>query len=303
MKINNALKILQLNYKYNKENILDLSILDLKKQYHILAKCHHPDKNNCSDESNKIFKEINTAYIYLSQILNNKDKIEEKDDNDELYNLINAFMDIIQSNNLGAIPEFKETCYNYIAKILKEFLSLDKYNPSILEDIYNILNTKYFNIPKDILDILNKTIEEALQNYNIYLINAEFEKIYNNEIYILDISGDKIYVPLWHSELQYNNILIKINPIIDNNIIIDNDNNIHIYYEENLETIVEMLRQNNYILSVKIDNISIDLSLSDLHITKSQIYKILNKGLSIINSTNIFDNTKKGDIYLHITFK
>ena len=296
MKINDAIFIMEINKLYNKENILTLSILNLKKQYHLLARKYHPDKNNSTKESTQKFKEINTAYIFLSHILNTEEK-----ENDDLYDMINELMDIIQKSNLNGFSEFKETCYGYITDILKELMSLYKYNPSILEDIYNILNTKYFNIPNDVLDILNKTIEENLQKYNIYLINVEFSKIYNNEIYILDISDNKLYLPLWHSELQYENILIKINPIINENILIDNDNNLHIYYENKFESIIEMIRQNINTLVINLDCITIDIPINNLFIKKNQIYKIQNTGLSLINSKNIFDNSKKGDTFIHIT--
>ena len=58
MDIQKARNILNLKYNYTHE--------DLKKNYRLLALKHHPDKNANSNESCENFKEVNAAYLYLS---------------------------------------------------------------------------------------------------------------------------------------------------------------------------------------------------------------------------------------------
>ena len=48
-----------LNLKYN------YTLDELKKNYRLLALKHHPDKNGNSEESCEIFKDINSAYLFL----------------------------------------------------------------------------------------------------------------------------------------------------------------------------------------------------------------------------------------------
>ena len=57
-------QILGLEYPSSQEEI--------KKAYYELSKIYHPDKNNNSEVSNKIFKELNEAYQALSNINKNK---------------------------------------------------------------------------------------------------------------------------------------------------------------------------------------------------------------------------------------
>ena len=57
----NALNILELSNKYSINNLNELKINELKKQYHILALNYHPDKNN-SEFSKEHFQNINNSY-------------------------------------------------------------------------------------------------------------------------------------------------------------------------------------------------------------------------------------------------
>ena len=72
MKINSSLKKLNLNNKYNILNITELTNLELRKSYHIMALNYHPDKNK-DDNAKEIFQEIADAYSFLYNIINSSD--------------------------------------------------------------------------------------------------------------------------------------------------------------------------------------------------------------------------------------
>ena len=84
MLIIEAIKILNLDNKYNIQNINNLQLKELKKKYHDMALSFHPDKqiNNLQDNNfdyNGKFQKINEAYIKLKHFL----KIKKQEKNDE----------------------------------------------------------------------------------------------------------------------------------------------------------------------------------------------------------------------------
>ena len=161
----------------------------------------------------------------------------------------------------------------------------------------NYINIFYriFNISKESLEIIITTIKNRLQKTNIYILNPTLENIKNNEIYCLDHEGETIYIPLWHRELIYNDITIKCIPDLPENIQIDDDNNIH------YKIFIEQSRL------FESPNIELDLCgdkhyipMEKLYIKQYQKYVIKECGISQINTTNILDIDKRGDIIAHI---
>ena len=271
---------------------------ELKKNYHILALQYHPDKNN-SENSGEIFKQIVEAYNYLDDYYNRKNSNgQNKMDGDNSYSdkityakLIADFINIISTNDKNLLDIFKNDCLEYSLSIIN---SLDK---SLLLILSNYINIFYriFNISKESLEIIITTIKNRLQKTNIYILNPTLENIKNNEIYCLEHEGETIYIPLWHRELIYNDITIKCIPDLPENIQIDDDNNIHykIFLEqgrlfENLNIELDLCGDKYYI------------PMEKLYIKQYQKYIIRECGISQINTTNILDIDKRGDIIAHI---
>ena len=62
-------------------------------------------------------------------------------------------------------------------------------------------------------------------------MTPNIQSIINSEIYKLTIDNNIVYIPLWHKQLTYENFIINIDYIKDNNnITIDDNNNIHYEY-------------------------------------------------------------------------
>ena len=328
MNLNDALNIFELNSKYNINNIFDLTNTELKKTYHILALNYHPDKNKHVN-ANEQFQKIQTAYLYLYKYINSqKDYPSEyfnnyPDDinndtayNDIIINFLNLIIKNFASDELLSeeqeyinVKKFKTECIEYSYKIIEKLL--DNLNINVLEEIYTLVNN--FNkdsliIPEKTLNIIINAIKKKLESYNIYIINPTLTNILNSEIYKLEIDDDIIYIPLWHNELNYENNIIKIVPILDNNFItIDDDNNIHYTYNDTYENIIKLLRENKLNkphLEITINDIfSFKIPINELRFIENQTYVIKNIGIPIINVTDIFDNDKKGLIIVHILLK
>ena len=116
------------------------------------------------------------------------------------------------------------------------------------------------------------------------------------------------YVPLWHSELIYelkngNDLIVKCIPDIPNYYSIDENNNLHIYLKHKT-TLLDLLSRNKIVYNV-VENINIDINISELFIRKHQVIKYSNIGIPKIITDNIYNIDKRGDIliYLELEYK
>ena len=207
------------------------------------------------------------------------------------------------------INNIKQYANSHIQTILVNLL--DNFSIVILEDLYifllkykkeciNETSTNTSNVISDNIITLIKTIlQDKLSKYNIYILTPTIGNLLNSDIYKLEINNEIIYIPLWHNELNFENNIIKIDPLLDTNISIDIDNNIHYTYINTFTNIIELLNSNATI-TITIENHSFNILISNLTFSKYQIYSIKNQGLSKININNILDNTYKSDIICHI---
>ena len=90
-----ACKVLDIDDNHN------IDLIQLKQKYKTYALKYHPDKNKCSDATNK-FQEINSAYQYLHNyhIDNNDDEILEQN---------SSYSDILFTFLKTVIPIDKDT--------------------------------------------------------------------------------------------------------------------------------------------------------------------------------------------------
>ena len=321
MKINEAITILNIT-NYNIYNIKNISYDELKKHYHIQCLIYHPDKNINNKQATIIFQNINQAYNSLKELIN----ISKEDCNSDINSDINSdnynyyilnfinFITNYYSNNTNTIEldisNIKHCANSHIQTILVKLL--DNFSIVILEDIYIFLlkykqecfsenKTTSSNVISDNIIIIIKTIlQEKLSKYNIYILTPNISNLLNSDIYKLEINNDIIYIPLWHNELNFENNIIKIDPLLETNITLDSDNNIHYIYNNTYSNIIELLNSNAANISIAIENHIFNIPISKLTFSKYQIYNIKNQGLSKININNILDNTCKSDIIFHI---
>jgi curved DNA-binding protein CbpA len=333
MKISEAIAILNIT-NYTIYNIKNMSYNELKKHYHIQCLIYHPDKNINNEKATLIFQNINQAYNVLKELINISKKDDNIDDldirNDDDFNANNAnnnnynyyilnFINFItnyysnSTNNIDLeenINNIKHYANSHIQTILVNLL--DNFSITILEDLYVFLlkykkecfyenNTVPSSVISDNISNIIKTIlQEKLSKYNIYILTPNIANLLNSDVYKLTINNDIIYIPLWHNELNFENNIIKIDPLLDSNITIDNDNNIHYTYNNTFTNIIELLNSNNNNITIAIESHSFNIVINKLTFSKYQIYSIKNQGLSKINTNNILDNTCKSDIFFHI---
>ena len=336
MKISEALLILNIK-NYNMYNIHNISLNELKKYYHIQCLMYHPDKNNICENSTLLFQNINSAYNVLKDIIStdNDNDNDDDDDNDanndgktNNYNdLLLTFLNFIikyYSNN-DALTGFKDdiTKFKHNANIhIKAIITslFDNFSIVILEDLYcyilkynklksheNTENNEKTennennenNIYNAIIEIIKTILEEKLSNHSIYILTPKLTNLLNSDVYKLEINDVIVYIPLWHNEMKFENNIIKIDPLLDDHVTIDEHNNIHYTYYNNFNNIIELLKSNSNI-AIDLADQTIEININDLKFSKYQVYNVKHKGIPKINTLAILDNSNKGDIYFHI---
>ena len=334
MKISEAINILNIK-NYTIYNIKNITHNELKKHYHIQCLINHPDKNINNTEATVIFQNINYAYNILKELVDanandfnanefdanefDANEFDAKDFNAKDFDANNYnyyilnFIDFIikyYSNNTNTIDLDINNIKHYANSQIQTILAnlLDNFSIIILEDLYIFL-LKYKKectsendtnaISHNIITIIKTLLQEKLSKYNIYILTPNIANLLNSDIYKLEVNNDIIYIPLWHNELNFENNIIKIDPLLDNNITLDSDNNIHYTYTDTFHNIIDLLNSNST-LTINIETHIFNIPINKLTFSKYQIYSIKNRGLSKININNILDNSYKSDIIFHI---
>ena len=300
MNVQIALSKLNLDNKYNIKNITELTSVELKRSYHIMALNYHPDKNKEMNAKER-FQEIGEAYTFLHNIINsNIYNIYENNTEEEIYDtpytdlMINLLKMLLSKSDSGEINKFQKKCIEYTNKLLDQLF--DKINLNVLEDIYKFIVKNSMGLSEDMINVIKDLINKKLMKYNMYIISPSLENIMNSEIFKLEIEEDIVYVPLWHQEMVYENILIKIQPILPDNVTIDEYNNMHITYEERFINLLNLIKED--IKFIEINNYKV--YLEELRLKKIQVVIFKNEGISLINTNDILDNKTKGNVLIHI---
>lgn len=300
MNVQIALSKLKLDNKYNIKNITELTSVELKRSYHIMALNYHPDKNKEINAKER-FQEIGEAYTFLHNIINsNIYNIYENNTEEEIYDtpytdlMINLLKMLLSKPDSGEINKFQKKCIEYTNKLLDQLF--DKINLNVLEDIYKFIVKNSMGLSEDMINVIKDLINKKLMKYNMYIISPSLENIMNSEIFKLEIEEDIVYVPLWHQEMVYENILIKIQPILPDNVTIDEYNNMHITYEERFINLLNLIKED--IKFIEINNYKV--YLEELRLKKIQVVIFKNEGISLINTNDILDNKTKGNVLIHI---
>ncbi len=283
-----------LEIDYNK-----LNIETIKKQYKILALKYHPDKNKDS-KSHEKFIQIKDSYEFLLKCFNTNDNNISMSYN----NILRSFFINILPNNVNSeiyfiiFNKIISSCENHALNYL------EKLDITLLKHIYYELISKYKDVLHIDIKLINK-IESLIKNKEldetIYL-NPNFNDLYNNNLYKLTKNNKTYIIPLWHHELSYDaddcEIIIKCVPILPSNISIDHYNNIIIEVSYNIQNIWKLDN-----ISFNIDDNIFTFEKNKLKLVEYQTITLVKKGISKINTSDVFNINDKSDIILNVHLK
>jgi hypothetical protein len=90
-------------------------------------------------------------------------------------------------------------------------------------------------------------------------------------------------------------------PELETEVTIDDDNNIHIKKQINANDIPNLLL-NNALIPIQIGSKELSISIENLYMKKTQIYKIKGQGLAKVKR-DIYDVSEKTDVIVYITIE
>ena len=287
----------------------------LKHYYYMKALKYHPDKNDDID-AKKNFQEVLEAYNYLREHLSfaknmeddyseeeEKDGEKERDvdlDKDSSYiSILENFMNGIDKNiDVSKLLSIINNNYtDFSLKVLKQFPK------NVVLRLYKFVNqySDILHINTAIVEELDKLNNIYTQNDSIIILNPTLDNLNNDDVYKLVLNNETYYIPLWHHELIYeisgNPLIIQCEPKLPTHIELDQYNNIYIKLSVNIISILET----TYI-NVNIGSKVYEIPVSELYIRKYQRYTIKKKGLSLINTNEIYNINERAHIYIDIHF-
>jgi hypothetical protein len=279
----------------------DISIELLKKQYRLKALIYHPDKNPAEDACLK-FQEIHESYEYLMKY---KDFIEDDeevtwDKNDYknvLFSFIRNIIDKDSRNTLfyTILKKVSTTCEETALD------TLNKLDKNLLIKIYEIAS-KYkdaFHFAEDFIEKIQVIISEKVKGDECIILNPTLDDLFDDNLYKLKVNGFTYIVPLWHHELVYDNsgndIYVKCNPILPDNLEIDDKNNIIVSVEKQISEI-----WGKEYLTINVEKKQFYLKVDKIKLKEEQLFIFAEEGITKINTTNVYDVSVKSDVYVKL---
>jgi len=265
----------------------------IKQAYYKMAIKYHPDK---STENSQKFIEIKESYEYLNKHFETPTDIED----DGYISLLKKCIHLLSPNtnwsNLFMDSTFKNIINDCENISLKIFKGLDK-QKSI--EVFSFLSTysDMFHISEQTLEQMEEILKEKRKHDNLVILQPSLNDLFEEKVYILKICDQEFYIPLWAHELSYDlkegDLIIQCDPILPDNIQIDDCNNIFINVKREISTILKediifILGSNKF-----------KIPSTQILIKTKQTFTLYNKGIPKFNQKDIFD-IKKANIYVNI---
>ena len=196
------------------------------------------------------------------------------------------------------IDKISNTCEK---KALELIQKIDK---NKLLKIYEIIKKygEFLHFSNDFIDKIQEVLNDKIKNDECIILNPSIDDLFANNLYKLKVNDFTYIVPLWHDELIYDNsgndIYVKCFPVLPNNVTIDEKNNIHIECKYDIKEILPL-----EFIEVNVGNNIFDIFTKELMIKPNQTVVLKNEGISKINTKDIYDISKKSDVYLHIALQ
>ena len=284
----------------------------VKKKYRLMALKYHPDKNgNCVEAKDK-FVEINDAYVFLMDYLKVGGSCSaEGIDADYNYMFSLFFKSLFHGNEHSTLilRIIESIAFNYDGFVMNSIgrEMLNKLDNDTTVYVYEIL-TKYqslLGLSDEALTFIQKMINERIKDDIIIELNPSLNDLMNDNIYVLRHEGEKYYIPLWHSELHYDiidadtqnkkRLIVVCRHELPTEVEIDDNGDLVIVIRENMENVL-INKGINYTLNEE----TIFIPGEQLRLIKYQNHKKMACGISQVNTSDIYDNSSRGDIHFII---
>ena len=235
----------------------------------------------------------------------------ETEDNEDI-NVTNSYASILMSfvKNIVKNDVPNNKIYHIILQKIsnmcekKALEMVEKIDKNVLIKVYEIIQNyrETLHFSTDFINKIKEVINKKIDKDECIILNPTLDDLFENNLYKLCVNGFTYIVPLWHDELVYDNsgndIYVKCFPILTENITIDNKNNIHVCLTYDIKEIL----QKEYI-TFYLGKKEFEIEPRELTVEKTQTVTLKGEGISKINTTDIYDVSKKSNVILHITLE
>lgn len=295
---------------------------ELKKRYYELALKYHPDrKNEEMDEKTQTetFQNIFEAYSFLCN--NHCFEFDCQDVRDEVTdNYLSIFSKFLSS--LSGIEIERKNVIEIIQEIIQftSFKTFEKLDKETASKVFAYIE-KYKDvlmIGEENINALREKMRDKTKNDIVCEVPVTIDDLLDNNISDIEYNSSIFSIPLWHDEITFplskksvlentpessDTILsVTFKCILENipdHISIDEDNNIHV----NINLALNHFILDREYIEIKIGRRVFKLSFCELYLRKIQTYTFYNCGISRINTNDIYNRCKKGNICVHISMK
>ena len=272
---------------------------ELKTAYYRAALHHHPDKNR-SDGSTERFQEITAAYQFLQMVEDDDDGGKDDLDYASLLEKFLRSMTGVQMDKGDLASMMCEIARGCREISVKAFEGIDKQSALKLFGYVEQYST-FLGLDEESVSKIRAIVKSKMQNDTLVVINPTLDNLLDADIYKLDYEDDTYFVPLWHDEVTYDiadrSLIVKCVPDLPDHMSIDDWNTLHVSVSTSIEK--AMLNQK---IAVPVGGKVFEIRSSDLKVTTVQTHILRKKGIPIIDTSDVFDCSRKGDIVIHIGF-
>lgn len=265
----------------------------LRKAYLRQALKYHPDKPGGNKEK---FQEIRQAFDYLNDT-------DEKDINNDSSFKIESILkkcigffspetDLDDKFINTSLKNILINCENISVEIFKN-LTFEKAT-TLYKYFYQY--NEVFQLSPEVLYKMKQIIKEKAESTNILVLKSTIDDLLNNKIYKLELQDHDYYIPLWHKRFNINDILVLNEYELPDNIVIKENNDIWIHKEIPFHTLFH-----DGDCEIFMGSKTIKIEADTLKITKiPQIKLFKNIGIPCVNKKDIYNFTKKSNVYVEI---
>lgn len=289
----------------------------LKRQYRVKALLYHPDKNK-SDNATIQFQQVTSAYEYLLKYEGYMDEdgsdceADEPGDSNIVYEKVGKYKDLLSSfiKNI-VVGETQSQLFSIILTRISgvcEATALDtlkKLDRQMLLRVYEIIR-KYgtsMHFGEGFIQKIEAIISDRMNADERIILNPTLDDLFDNNLYRLTVNKQIYIVPLWHNELVYDNsnndIYVNCNPMLPDNIEIDEKNNVKMQVSYKISDI-----WNVDTLQIQVGTQrTVPIRPSQLKLVPEQTVVFANMGISRINVKDVYDIKQKSDLHIQITLE
>ena len=290
-----ALKILNIN----EENPGNEAI---KKSYRAMALKYHPDKNH-TEGANETFIEIREAYEFLTRSYEPDMHMEY-----DYTSIMQSFLGTVfqgESHKIILVDLMRkmvDICEAKSAELLKH---IDKHILKKLFDMIHIYRDVFY-FSDSFISAIGELVKSKFESDERIILHPLIDDLFDNNLYKFSLDGRAYVVPLWHHHLIYDvdsdkcaEIFVDCYPILPDNVSIDENNNIHIWIVKQMIDIWKTGLSIEFSLGSR----TFSINTEELLIKEKQVKHIMNRGIPVINNTNLYDVSLLSDIIVYITLE